>query len=312
MIISEDFSNSADDDLIFLSDGVITINKNGQNQSVVISKLRGSSYHWGNHSLKISSMGINIFPILIPQVQDRQIDFERYSSGIEKLDNLFGGGLDHPTITVLSGPSGIGKTTVSMQFISNNASQGKHCDVYSFEENIQMIKERCKNLHIPVFDTDNKNTMHMFKIEPLALTSHEFSNLVIDNIKKHNSKIVVLDSVAGYKLALKDSLLHETLHALLKMVQSLNVSVLLISEKNEMKGLNKITDDNLSFLADNLIYMEYVEVDGFIRKTIGVLKKRLGDFEKRTRIIEFSSDKGIVVKNPVIGIVNPATKSNIE
>jgi circadian clock protein KaiC len=42
---------------------------------------------------------------------------ERIPSGIEGLDAFIGGGLLRGSITTVSGPTGSGKTTLSMQFL---------------------------------------------------------------------------------------------------------------------------------------------------------------------------------------------------
>jgi circadian clock protein KaiC len=44
-----------------------------------------------------------------------------------------------------------------------------------------------------------------------------------------------------------------------------------------------VSDLGISYIADNIIFMRYLEVRGEIRRAIGVLKKRLTDFEKSLR-----------------------------
>jgi circadian clock protein KaiC len=51
-------------------------------------------------------------------------------------------------------------------------------------------------------------------------------------------------------------------------------------------------------LADNIIFMRYFEAGGQLRKAIGVLKKRLSDFEKSVREIEITR-YGIKVGQPL-------------
>lgn len=52
------------------------------------------------------------------------------------------------------------------------------------------------------------------------------------------------------------------------------------------------------YLADNILFLRYLEVNGHLRKSIGVLKKRLSDFEKSIREFEIISD-GIKVGAPL-------------
>ncbi|RME78937.1 MAG: hypothetical protein D6769_03670 [Methanobacteriota archaeon] len=45
-------------------------------------------------------------------------------TGIQKLDRALGGGIMEGTITAITGPTGIGKSTLSMQFLINGIKQG--------------------------------------------------------------------------------------------------------------------------------------------------------------------------------------------
>jgi circadian clock protein KaiC len=59
-------------------------------------------------------------------------------------------------------------------------------------------------------------------------------------------------------------------------------------------------------MADNLIFMRYLEMEGQMLRAIGVLKKRLTDFERTMRQIEISP-YGIKVGKPLTqlrGILN--------
>jgi circadian clock protein KaiC len=54
----------------------------------------------------------------------------------------------------------------------------------------------------------------------------------------------------------------------------------------------------LSYLADNIVFLRYLEMQGELRRAIGVLKKRLSNFEKTLR--EFDITRyGIKVGKPL-------------
>ncbi len=54
----------------------------------------------------------------------------------------------------------------------------------------------------------------------------------------------------------------------------------------------------MSYLADTVLVLRYMELNGALRKTVGMLKKRTGDFEKTLR--EFSiRSSGIEVGAPI-------------
>ncbi len=111
----------------------------------------------------------------------------------------------------------------------------------------------------------------------------------------------MIDSTAGYSLSLQGEDLVSHLHALSKYLQNLGVAVLLINEVETITGEFYATENGISYMADNLIFMRYLELHGEIRKAIGVLKKRLTDFEKTMREIEITS-YGIKVGSPLVNL----------
>jgi circadian clock protein KaiC len=80
---------------------------------LIVTKLRGSGYHIGKHTFKLTDTGLEVFPLLLPNIQQADFSFELMPTGITDLDELLNGG----TITLISGPSGVGKTTLGMQIM---------------------------------------------------------------------------------------------------------------------------------------------------------------------------------------------------
>lgn len=61
-----------------------------------------------------------------------------------------------------------------------------------------------------------------------------------------------------------------------------------------MTGQVKATGKGISYLADNIVLLQYLEVSGEMRKAIGVLKKRTSDYEQLLREFEITPN-GITV-----------------
>jgi circadian clock protein KaiC len=53
-------------------------------------------------------------------------------------------------------------------------------------------------------------------------------------------------------------------------------------------------------MADNLLFMSYIELEGSLRKVVGVLKKRAGDFEHTLREFEITAE-GVRIGEPMTG-----------
>jgi circadian clock protein KaiC len=297
LFTSEASNEAPDEDLQFMSDGVITLNFDGQ-RTIKVSKFRGSDFQVGNHSVKLTGSGMVVFPKLIPQISKREFVKESIPSGIPEIDELLHGGLERGTITIITGPSGVGKSTLGMQFMKEAAGRGERSIVYCFEESYKTILNRCEGVSIPAKAMIEHGKLSLVQIEPLHYTPDEFASLVRQEVEQQSATIVMIDSISGYRLSVqKDNLIHN-LHALSKYLQNMGVAVLLINEMETITGDFRPTDIGISYIADNIIFLRYLEIEGELRRAIGVLKKRMSDFEKTLREFEVSR-YGIKVGKPL-------------
>lgn len=302
---SEGSSEAPDDDLQFMSDGVINLALTADRRTISVTKFRGSNFRDGVHSMRLTDEGMDVFPRLVPEAYKRVFVPESIPSGVPELDALLHGGIERGTVTILSGPGGVGKTTVGLQFMKEAAGRGERSIVYSFEEEVEIILRRSESVNIPARAMIERGTLSVQKIEPLQYSPDEFANKVRYDVEQHKTRIVMLDSVAGYSLSVRGEDLLSHLHALCKYLANMGVTVILVNQVETISGEFRITEAGITYLADNLIFLRYMERQMAgkveIRKGIAVLKKRLTDFEKTLREIEITR-YGIKVNPPMPGL----------
>ncbi|PSB05301.1 ATPase domain-containing protein [Merismopedia glauca] len=305
LFTSESSVEAPDDDLQFISDGVIQVVFSSQGRSIAITKFRGSGFQSGDHSLHLSSKGMEVYPRLKPGEHRREFVLEAIPSGIPELDTLMHGGIERGTVTIISGPSGVGKTTVGLQFMKEAAGRGERSVVYTFEEEAEILLSRCESINIPARTMVERGTLSVVKVEPLQYTPDRFARMVREEAEVNNAQIVMIDSVAGYRLSLNGEDLVPHIHALCKYLANMGVTVLLINEVGTVASEFRATDVGITYLADNFVFLRYWErqINGVteIRKAIGVLKKRLSDFEKNLRELQITR-YGIKVGEPMPGL----------
>jgi circadian clock protein KaiC len=77
----------------------------------------------------------------------------------------------------------------------------------------------------------------------------EFTKLVRTDIEENGTKIVMIDSVGGYSLAVREENVLERLHALTVYLQNMGVTSLLINEAQNIAGEFRATNMNASYLG---------------------------------------------------------------
>lgn len=302
MFTSESSSLAPDDDLQSLSDGVIHLEMDGSNRRLRVTKMRGSSFRTGVHALRINGQGVQVYPQLLPEAEHFVAVREQISSGVPELDNLLHGGLERGTIVLITGASGVGKTTLGMQFMKEAATRGERSVVYTFEEEVPLILSRCASVGVPAPSMIEQGTLSLVKIEPLQHSAIEFAYMVRQEVEQSGARIVMIDSVAGYRLSLHGEDLVGQLHALCKWLQSRGVITLLINETHTVSGPLLISEVGLSYLADTVLFLRYAEKytphRAVLTRVIGVLKKRLSDFDHTLREFRVTA-QGIQVGSPI-------------
>ncbi len=295
---SEGSEEAPDNDLQFISDGVIDLNFSFHGRTLSVIKIRGSDFQQGNHFIRLSQTGIKAFPQLIPEAHHREFAPETIPSGVPELDTLLHGGLERGTVSLVTGPSGVGKSTLGLQFMKEAAERGERSVVFAFEELADVLLHRCEAINIPVHAMIQRGTLSVVQVEPLHLTPHEFASLVRQEVEKKNARLVMIDGLSGYGISIQSDDLVRHVHALCKYLQNMGVAVLLINEQEMITGDFRATDIGISYLADTIVFLRYLEVYGEIRKAIGVLKKRTTDFERALRQFEITGS-GIKVGEPL-------------
>jgi circadian clock protein KaiC len=291
-----------DDDLQFMADGTVTLDRTDHGRTLTVEKFRGSDYLSGAHAVRITDSGLRVFPQLTPRATETVDAFEAetLASGIPELDALFGGGIERGTVTIVAGPSGVGKTTTGAQFLHSAVDGGDRAAIYLFEESLGVFTHRSDAVGIPVSEMRAAGSLRVEEVEPLTLAPAEFAQRVRTEVEERGAEVVMIDGVAGYGVSIRGESgdLRRELHALCRYLRAQGVTVLLTDEVDNVTGEVQVTSERTSYLADNIAFIRYFEARGEIRKAIGVLKKRTGDFERTLREFRITTE-GIVLGDPL-------------
>ena len=293
-------STRPDDDLQYICDGSITLARGPTGRSMAVEKFRGSGFRSGRHALTIDETGVTVYPKLVPGDHDREYDLDQIGSGVAALDDLLGGGIERGTVTVVSGPSGVGKSTTGTHFLVQAAARDERAAAYLFEESEASLRHRSRSIGLPVDDLIADGDLALEYVEPLALSSDEFAHRVREEVEERGARVVMIDGTAGYQLSIRgeESDLVAELHALVRYLRNVGVTVILVEETGTVTGEFQPTREGISYLADNILFLRYLELHGEIRKAVGVLKKRLGRFEPTLRELRIE-DSGLWIGDPL-------------
>ena len=128
-----------------LADGIIQLEYEAREpvnrRWLRVVKLRGTSPRPGKHTFRIGPAGVEVFPrieTLIPQ-RPVPVSGHRVRSGIPGLDELMSGGAKQGDATLLTGPSGVGKTIFGLRWIAQELEQGERCLYVTFQDTPEQL-----------------------------------------------------------------------------------------------------------------------------------------------------------------------------
>lgn len=263
----------------------------GATRRLFVSKVRGAAFLDGYHDYEIAEGGVVVHPRLVAAEHHTDFAPEAFGSRLEGLDELVGGGLLAGTTTLMLGPAGVGKSTVTMSYVAAALEQGVKAAVFTFDEVLNTLFDRSEKLCDAGIRQYARNGQLLAKqIDPAELSPGGFADSVRQTVDG-GARIVVIDSLNGYTNAMPEARYLTThLHELFSYLNQRGVVTIMVVAQH---GLLQVEggDIDVSYLADTVLLFRYFETHGEIRQAISVFKKRTGHHERTLRELQIRSDR---------------------
>ncbi len=288
------------------ADGLFWMRQTTERNSVVrklqIIKLRGQASVPGLHTFRITNAGLQAFSRtfgLVSHLKNVPGD-RRLSFGIPELDTMLGGGVREGDSVLVAGSSGTGKSVLATQFIAEGLRQGEPGIVAVFEERPEAYAERASNLGLDLDTPQKDGKLTILYLRPLDLSVDETMHSILDAVRKIGAKRLVIDSLAGFEMALSPGSredFRESLYRMIFALTGIGVTILSTVEVDESFTEFPFSTYSISFLTDDIIRLRYVSIDGELRKIMVVIKMRGGNHAKDVREYEITSRGVVILRN---------------
>lgn len=263
-----------------------------------VLKYRGRRYRGGFHDFTLVRGGALVFPRLISAEHRRAFGRDVLRTETEELDALLGGGIERGSSVLVLGPSGSGKSLLSLTFIRSAVSRGERAVMFVFDEELGLLIERARGLNIDIRHMIEAGQLVLEQVDAAELTPGEFSSRMRHCVEAYGARTVVIDSLNGYQAAMpgEDALvLH--LHELLQFLNRQGATTFVTVAQHGLLGEMRSSID-VTYLADTVILLRYFEALGRVRRAISVVKKRTGRHEDTIR--EYRIDHRGVTLGPAL------------
>lgn len=298
-----DESEIRDNPLFTVADGLFWLSQQIERNSIVrklqIRKSRGQASVPGLHTFRITDAGLQTFPrtLGLTQTDEKPRGQRRLSTGLPELDKMMGGGIPEGDSLLVAGSTGTGKSLLGTKFIVNGLEQGEPGIVAMFEERPDEYAERAASFGLDLVTPQKDGRLKLLYIRPLDLSVDETVREIIDTVKAIGAKRLVIDSLAGFEMALAPGFradFRESLYRMIGALTRIGVTILSTVEVQEVFTGFTLSSYAISFLSDDIVRLRFVSINGQLRKMMVVIKMRRSGHSKDMREFEITSE-GLVI-----------------
>jgi circadian clock protein KaiC len=266
-----------------VADGLLWLSQQVEQNSIVrklrVMKLRGQASVPGLHTIRITDHGLQAFPRTFGFQDDvaKKARGRPLSTGTPALDTLLNGGIRQGDSVLISGPSGSGKSIMGAQFIHEGIRQGEPGIITIFEERPDAYIQRAAKLGMDFEKAIRAGMLEILYMRPLDLSVDETVYEVAAAVKRIGANRLVIDSLAGFEMALAPGFridFRESLYRMISVLTRIGVTILSTVETEETFTSFGLSNYDISFLSDDIIRLRYVSIKGKLRKMLVVVKMR--------------------------------------
>lgn len=263
-----------EDTVVYMSDCVVAFQRESSDgtsrRSLQVVKYRGSRHIENWVPFLISERGPSVEVMdLRPEIVEAAL--ERLSSGVDRLDDMLGGGLLRASSTLLSGAPGTAKTTLAALFIETQCKRGERCLCICFDE---APGEIVRNVASVGVDLRFHMQSGLLEVDGLAAGSagpDTIAQAILSHLQTFKPRHLMIDPVSTFDDAAASQ---NAIRRVIQHCKRNGITVMLTSLLERGGGELESSKSHVSTLCDNWIHLSYVVSAGERNRALTIIKSR--------------------------------------
>ncbi len=234
------------------------------------------------------------------------MSIQRVPTGIQELDEILRGGIPVSNVVLLAGGSGMGKTTLTLQYLAHGAEQGENGLFLSVTEPVQILERNALEYQFMRPEFFKKGLVRLVDLravlQRMGMGGDTASGTALDGaaliealeaiVKEYKVKRLVVDSITAICQRIESTgRIRDFVFRLGLSLSQLGCTTILTSEtpprelKYSMFGVEE-------FIGDGIIFLSELERNNDLVRTLQVIKMR-GTEHSRAKFMMDLSEYGI-------------------
>ncbi|TQE99438.1 MAG: AAA family ATPase [Spiribacter salinus] len=255
-----------------------------------IAKYRGASHNPDQVPVIINDDGIQLPYQAIPDSDSASASTERISTGIERLDQLLGGGPFRGSSTLISGRPGTAKSTLAAGFAEAAARRDERTLYVSFDEMQAPYVRNLASVGLDLQPHIDAGRIRFCALSAWSALISEHLLMLRRLIEEFNPHCLVIDPISALLKAAGSEGPRTATERILGFARSRGITTVLTSLSGEGDPEGEATAVHVSTVADTWIVLDYNVRAGERNRSLSIVKSRGSAHSNQQRELILSSD----------------------
>jgi len=277
----------------FVSDNVIILRNvldgERRRRTVEILKLRGTTHMKGEFPFTMGVNGVSIIPLGAMRLTQRSSNV-RVSSGVERLDEMCGGGFFKDSIILATGATGTGKTLLVSKFVENACLNRERAIVFAFEESRAQLLRNATSWGIDFEQMEEEGLLRIICAYPESTGLEDHLQIIKTQIGDFKPSRMAIDSLSALSRGVSHNTFRQFVIGVTGYAKQEEIAGFFTNTSEEFMGSHSITDSHISTITDTILLLQYVEIRGEMARAINVFKMRGSAHDKGIREFVITGD----------------------
>jgi circadian clock protein KaiC len=243
-------------------------------RTIEINKYRRSGHYKGEYPCAITVQGLAVFPVDSGDPISFASPVERFSSGVDGLDEMTLGGWLRNSIIIVRGPTGSGKTMLAGLYARAGAARNEQVVYYGFEEPEAIL---LRNYYEIGMDMEPLIESGYLKVMCRYAEATSLEDLLVDlraELEELRPSLIVMDSISSIEHASSPKGFRQFMIGVTSLLREHGRTALLTQTIAGPNGSHPPSSPYLSTIADAILTLDY-SMKGFnLNREMRVIKTR--------------------------------------
>jgi circadian clock protein KaiC len=261
--------------LPYLADCVVTLQQQASATALVrrlrVTKCRGIAHSGNDVPFTIAASGLQVasYPIVAPATHAATA---KVSTGVPRLDAMFGGGYFRGSSILISGSPGTAKSTLAASFAESAASRGEQTLYVSLDETGAEITRNMLSVGINLAPHLRSGRLVIASLRKGDRSAEEHIAWISNAIVANKTRCLVIDPTSALSVANSVTIAEDAVAQLIGVAKSLGITLLMTSlvvDPNSEASLSGV-----STVSDTWIHVSYLVLAGERNRAFTIIKAR--------------------------------------